>query len=345
VSQIERNIKCLIWDLDNTIWDGILSEDENVQLREEVPDIIRELDNRGILQSIASKNEYLPAVKKLKEFGIFDYFIYPQISWNEKSKSIYNISKLINIGRDTLAFIDDQLYERDEVNFKWPEVLCIEADSIKDILSMPEMIPRFKVPESKNRRNLYQNNIKRMKWEEDFKGTKEEFLASLDMKLTISLVEDNDLKRVEELTIRTHQLNSTGYLYSYEELDAFRVSKTHRLYICELEDIYGTYGKIGLALIEIKHNTWRLKLLLMSCRVMGKGVGSVFLSYLLNLAKKEEMSFQAEFVPNESNRIMYITYKLSGFYDITVRNDFILLGHSLENIPILPKYIKLINRI
>mgnify|MGYP003377679593 FL=1 len=85
---MSKKIKCLVWDLDNTLWNGTLLENDDVKLKDGIKDIIKELDRRGILLSIASKNEYDHAFKKLESFGISEYFIYPQICWNNKSKSI-----------------------------------------------------------------------------------------------------------------------------------------------------------------------------------------------------------------------------------------------------------------
>src|SRR5690554_3135807 len=122
-----RKIKCVIWDLDHTIWEGILMEDSTVRLHDHIVEVIETLDQRGILQSIASRNEHDVAMEKLKQLGIDHYFIYPQINWNNKSASIQSIVESINIGMDTIAFIDDQPYEREEVNFHHPDVLCIDA--------------------------------------------------------------------------------------------------------------------------------------------------------------------------------------------------------------------------
>ena len=111
----QKAVKCVVWDLDNTVWDGVLLEDERVSLKTSVPNIIRTLDRRGILQSVASKNNPATAMAKLQEFGLADHFLYPQISWNSKATSIQSIVSSINIGIDSVAFIDDQPFEREEV--------------------------------------------------------------------------------------------------------------------------------------------------------------------------------------------------------------------------------------
>lgn len=337
----DNKIKCVVWDLDNTIWKGTLLENTVTELREGVIDIIKELDNRGVLQSIASKNEHNMAMEKLKEYGIEKYFLYPQINWNAKSSSIETIKSKINIGIDTIAFVDDQAFEREEVKHMLPEVLCIDALDIYKILDLPRMNPRFITQDSKKRRLMYMSDIKRNKVEENFTGPKQDFLQSLDMCLTISPVMDDDLKRAEELTVRTNQLNATGYTYSYEELDELRFSENHVLLMAGLNDKYGTYGKIGLILVECNRDVWTIKLLLMSCRVMSRGIGSIILNYVLKLAKEAGVKLLAEFVPTDRNRMMYITYKFSGFKEAGERDNVVILENDLKHIQEAPNYVKL----
>lgn len=336
-----KKVKCLIWDLDNTIWNGILVEDKQVKLRDNIVKVIKELDSRGILQSICSKNDFDLAWNKLKEFNISEYFIYPEISWNPKSTGISNIAKNINIGIDTLAFIDDQKFEREEVKYKFPDVLCLDESSINTLLDMDEMNPRFVTEDSKNRRLLYKNDIKRNGIQENFEGTAEEFLSSLNLVFTVGKVKKDDLKRAEELTVRTHQLNATGYTYSYEELENLSKSDNYDVLIAQLSDKYGDYGKIGLALVEKKNDVWILKLLLMSCRVVSRGVGGILLNYIMKRAKNEEVKLVSEFLPTDRNRMMYITFKMNGFTESSDENGKILFEADLNNIKDTPNYVVL----
>lgn len=335
----EKKIKCVVWDLDNTIWDGILIEDSNVRLRKGIQKIMDTLDNRGILQSVASKNDHDLAMSKLQELGLAEYFLYPQINWGSKSASVKEIAKSINIGIDTLAFIDDQAFERDEVHFEHPAVLCIDAATLDGLLEMPEMNPRFITEDSKIRRLMYRHDIERNQAEERFDGPAEDFLASLQMVFTIAPVREGDLERAEELTVRTHQLNTTGYTYSYEELNDFRQSPRHKLLIASLDDKYGTYGKIGLALLECDE-VWTIKLLLMSCRVMSRGVGTILLNYIMGLAKKAQKPLRAEFVPNDRNRMMLVTYTFAGFKEIKSENGVTVFENDLSQIQPFPGYVK-----
>ncbi|MBN3942861.1 HAD family hydrolase [Nostoc sp. NMS9] len=339
--QIEKKaIKCVVWDLDNTLWDGILLEDDCVYLRNEVVDIIKALDVRGILQSVASKNDYARAMEQLQEFGLHEYFLYPQINWNSKSSSIQEIAKFLNLGIDAFAFIDDQLFELEEVKFSLAEVLCINATDLTHFLNKPEMNPHFITEDSKLRRLMYISDIERNNYEKEFIGTQNEFLATLNMTFTISDAQEDDLQRAEELTLRTNQLNTTGYTYSYNELNNFRQSDQHKILIASLEDKYGSYGKIGLALVECAEVVWTLKLLLMSCRVMSRGVGTIMLNHIMTLAKNNNVRLRAEFVSNNRNRMMYISYKFAGFQEIQKNGDLQILENDLTQIQSIPEYVK-----
>lgn len=308
-----KNIKCLVWDLDNTLWNGILLEDGNVSLREGIPDILAELDKRGILLSIASKNDHDDAMKKLRELGIEEYFIYPQISWSNKADTIREIASALNIGLDTFAFIDDQLSEREEVMFALPQVMTIDAADYKCLPEMERLTTKYVTEDSRMRRKMYQADLTRRNAESSFKGSNEEFLASLGMELTVANVSKGDLERVEELTIRTSQLNSTGVTYSFDELEGFIASPSHIFLIAELKDKFGSYGKIGLALLEEVGDELWIRLLLMSCRVMTRGIGSALLVHIVKLAGSRGKRLVADFADTGRNRVMYITYKLMGF--------------------------------
>lgn len=337
-----KDVKCVVWDLDNTIWEGTLLESENVTLKPKIKEIIAELDARGILHSIASKNNYQDAWKKLKEYELEQYFLYPEIHWNAKSYSVSNIQKNLNIGLDTMIFIDDLAFERDEVSTTHSEVQTFDALDYLNLIYHDRLNPRFLTEDAKRRRLMYVEDMHRIKAEEKYKGPKEDFLTSLNMELGISEALEEDLRRAEELTVRTNQLNATGQTYSYEELFAFMQSDQYKLYVCELNDKYGSYGKIGLALVKINKDNWHLKMLLMSCRVLSKSIGSVLMTFIMREAKKNKKRLLADFKQTDRNRMVYITYKFAKFKEI--HNDgkgMILLENDLRQIQPWPPYIKI----
>lgn len=312
----EKKIKCLVWDLDNTLWEGVILEDYHVRLRPGALDVVRELDRRGILQSIASKNDEDYAFEIMDQLGITEYFLAPQIGWYSKADSVEEIARRLNLGLDAFAFIDDSPYERAEVSCRHPEVRCYAHDEYLSLLNKPEFTPRFITEDSARRREMYMQDIERREKEREFTGSSEEFLKTLGMKLRVSPVGPGDLERVEELTLRTNQLNSTGITYSYEELCALMSDPNYLFYIAEMEDKFGSYGKIGLILAQLTETAVEIKLLLMSCRVMTRGIGSALLILLIKTARERGLDLLADFAATERNRIMYITYKLIGFEEI-----------------------------
>ncbi len=334
-------VKCVVWDLDNTVWDGILLEDPEVRLRPHVAHLLKTLDERGILHSIASRNDHDLAMAKLRELGLDDYFLYPQVNWNSKADSIARIAQDLNLALDAFAFVDDQPFEREEVAFSHAGVLCLDSALLDDLLDRPEFNPRFITEDSRLRRRMYQADFRRNREEADYVGPKEEFLATLGMVFTIAPCREEDLKRAEELTVRTHQLNTTGYTYSYEELDALRQSPRHELLIASLEDRHGAYGKIGLALVEKDAGVWTVKLLLMSCRVMSKGVGTILIHHLLRRAKAAGVRLRAELVDTGRNRQMLITYRFAGFKEIARTGEVALLENDFSALQPPPPYVEL----
>lgn len=334
-----RSIKCVIWDLDNTIWDGTLLEDTDVTLRDKAVEIIKELDRRGILNSIASRNFYEDAWNKLVQLKIADFFVCSEISMEgEKSKSVQSISKKLNLALDAFAFIDDQDFEIEEVKAACPEVLCIKAEKELNILNREEFIPRFITDDSAKRRIFYQNDMKRQKYEKGFKRNVE-FLKSLDMKMKIKVAEEEDLKRVEELTIRTHQLNSTGITYDYNELISFIKDENYLLLVTEMEDKFGEYGKIGVTLIEKGESDWHIKLHLMSCRVMARGVGNAILCNIIQYIQEHNLKLYADFKKTSRNKNMYLAYKFLGFTEAEEKDDYVKFCYESETVPQMPAYV------
>jgi len=337
-----REWKAVVWDLDNTLWDGILLENDRVRLKPGIKEIIATLDSCGILHSIASHNEHGTAMAKLREMGLDQFFLYPEINWNAKSVSLQRIRDNLNIGMDAILFIDDSPFERGEVQHAHPEVTCMDASRYNRLLQLPGLKPRFITQDSRRRRSMYLEDIQRKEVERSFEGPRKDFLASLDIQLWITPAEEEDLQRAEELTLRTNQLNTTGLTYDYEELRELVHSPEHKLLVCELEDRYGNYGKIGLALVEITEKYWYLKLFLMSCRVLAYGVGTVVLSHIMGEARNSGKKLRADFIHTGKNEQMYVTFKFANFREVAGHTDNrIVLENDLSFIQKIPPYVDL----
>ena len=334
-------VKCVVWDLDDTLWEGTLLEGDEPVLRPNARAILDELDDRGILNAVASKNDRELALRKLQEFGIANYFVCSEIQWCNKSDSIKAIAAELGLGLDSFFFVDDQAFERDEVSCALNEVETFDPANLDGLLLLPRMRPLHTTTESRLRRRIYQADRARKQSEAMFVGTREEFLQTLSMRVTIRRGSETDLFRLAELTLRTNQLNTTGRPYSLDQMQSLLNSPSHRLLVVSLDDKYGSSGTIGVAVIELSGRTWLLKLVIMSCRVISRGIGTILISYILHAARDNHAVVQAEFIDSGRNRLMYITYKFAGFVEKGSLGEVQLLQHDLEVIRPLPSFVTL----
>jgi FkbH-like protein len=338
---VPRPVKCVVWDLDETLWSGVLAEGDDVTPRHGVLDVVKTLDERGILQSVASRNDPDRALDRLRQAGLAEYFLHPQVNWGAKSDSIARIAAELGLGLDAFLFVDDDPVERHEVVFVHPLVRVVESADLYALLDRPDLNPPYVTDEARQRRALYRADQWRRAVEESFTGPREAFLSSLGLVLTIRRAGASDLDRAGELTVRTHQLNATGYTYSRDELDALRRSTRHRLLVAELSDRFGSYGVIGVVVLEFSEAEWRLKLLLMSCRVMNRGVGAVVIAWLVREAVEAGVRLVGEFLPTDRNRAMFVTYRFAGFRDAGEERGVRLLESTATAPPKLPAYVAL----
>ncbi len=306
-------VKCLVWDLDNTLWQGTLLEDPDVRLPDEIRSVIVELDSRGILQSVASKNDFELAFKRLEELGIAEYFVHPQIGWGRKSDSVRQVAEQLNFALNTIAFVDDLPSERAEVAFHVPEIRCYRADQAVSLPGMPEFSPEVVTVDAQRRRQMYQASFRRDTERESFGGPDEQFLRSLELVMTIKRADAEDLSRVEELTLRTSQMNATGVHYSDATLRGLLADRDHEVLTVALSDRFGPHGAVGVMLLERHPQVWHLKLLATSCRVVSFGAGAVILNWLIDQAARAGAHLAADFRPTDRNRMMDIAYRFAGF--------------------------------
>jgi len=316
----ERKCKCVVWDLDNTLWDGILIEDgtERVTLRQGALEAIRELDRRGILQSVASKNNESDVKLVLRRMGIDEYFLYPQIGWWPKSRSIGAIANALNIDKDTFVFVDDQPFEREEVSSVWPQVRAIDAADMSSMLERPE----FQVTvteESRTRRLMYRQQQERDALAATFEGDYLGFLKSNQMKVRIASLNEENLPRVYELAQRTNQMNFSGNRYSQDELERISRDDSLETHVLRCEDRFGSYGIVGFAVVDVKES--RLLDLMFSCRVQAKRVEHGFIAWLLKRNREHvNRDFFANYRKTEKNAPGGAFFDELGFETVGLRD-------------------------
>lgn len=310
-----EKVKCLVWDLDQTLWRGVLLEDDEVTLPEAIRAVIVELDDRGVLQSVASRNDHDHAWARLEKLGIAEYFVAPKIGWGRKSDAVREIAEELKFAHHTIAFIDDQLVERAEVAHHLPDVRCYAAEQAALLTALPEFTPAVVTSDARNRRKMYQAGARREAERADFTGPDEEFLRTLNLELRISRAAGDDIARLEELTLRTSQMNATGVHYSAADLRALAGDPRHEVLVVSMTDRFGPHGTVGVLLLEKHTSVWHLKLLATSCRVVSFGAGSVLLRWLTDQAAQAGVHLVADFRRTDRNRMMEIAYRFAGFGD------------------------------
>lgn len=130
-------VKCLVWDLDNTLWQGTLLDGDDVRITDDVRRVVTELDRRGVLQAVCSKNDHDLAWERLERLGVAEYFVLPHIGWGPKSASVRSIAERLNFAHGAMAFVDDTPAERAEVSYHLPEVRCYDAEQLSALLDLP----------------------------------------------------------------------------------------------------------------------------------------------------------------------------------------------------------------
>jgi FkbH-like protein len=295
-SEKAKKLKCVVWDLDNTLWDGILVEDgpSKLRLKAGIVGIIEALDGRGILHSIASKNNRDETLQVLKDLQIDQYFLCPQISWQPKSEGIKAIAEQLNIGRDTLLFIDDTDFELEQVKSTCPDVQVLNAREYQTLLQMNE----FQVPvteESRNRRKMYQLESTRQDLAAQFGDDYMAFLKDCNIRLNIRPMTEDNLQRVHELTQRTNQMNFSGNRYDREVLKVIISTPYLDTYVLDCEDRFGSYGVVGFSIVDSREP--RMTDLMFSCRIQSKRVEHAFLGHI------------AQKYITESGRDFYANYR------------------------------------
>jgi methoxymalonate biosynthesis protein len=327
-------VKCLVWDLDNTLWSGTLLEDGEMPLIEGVRDVVLELDRRGILQSVSSKNDPDLALARLEALGLTEYFVLPQIGWGRKSDAVRVISERLNFAHRAMAFIDDQPVERAEVTHHLPHVRCYRAEQARELVDLAEFSPAVRTVDSGRRRQMYQADFRRVQERSEFTGPDDDFLRTLDLVMTIHRATGEQLSRVEELTLRTSQMNATGVHYGDATLRGLIADPGHEVLVVTMTDRFGPHGAVGVVLLEQHSRVWHLKLLATSCRVVSLGAGASILNWLTDQAATVDVHLIADFRPTDRNRMMEIAYRFAGFDEsgCACREQLTPAGHVIEGV-------------
>jgi methoxymalonate biosynthesis protein len=277
-------VKCVIWDLDNTMLSGVYLESG---AEPPPPDpvmvaVAAELSGRGIVHAIASRNPPEAAQYAEKAAGLD--FAAVECGWDRKSDAVRRIVADLGMAPDAVAFVDDDLYERAEVSFRVPEALVLSPEDMADAVGWPEFSPPVVTAEARRRGKMYTERRLRQEEAREFGGSRDEFLRYCGTEVSIGVATPADVPRLHELSVRTHQFNSAGRGATEAELSALTGSPGHRVAAVRLRDRFGDDGLVGGCVVETAGDDWTVSLLMMSCRAMGRGVIEALLAWLTRSA-------------------------------------------------------------
>jgi len=331
--------KCLVLDLDNTLWGGVLGEDglAGIALGEDHPGsaykafqrVVRGYRDRGVLLAIASKNN-LADVDELfashRDMVLArDQFAALQVHWNDKASSLRAIAADLNIGVDSLAFFDDNPVERDWVRAQLPEVTVIDvpadplrySDALDDSGAFDHLVI---TAEDRQRAGQYQSEVARRDLEQSATSV-DEFLRALQMKAVIGKIDAATLPRVVQLLGKTNQFNVTTRRYSEPELARLLASEGAIGLWMRVSDRYGDNGLVALALaVREEPSRYRLDSFLMSCRILGRQAEHALLRSVARRAREQGASvLLGEFIPSKKNAPAAPFFQDAGFSPLGAR--------------------------
>jgi len=330
--------KCIVLDLDNTLWGGIIGEDgiDGIQLGKDPPgnafvDFQRLLLNyysRGIILAINSKNNYDDAIKVIRDSPHMilreKNFAAMRINWQDKVENMIELAKEINIGLDTMVFVDENPHEREQVRQALPQVLVVDMPSspflFRQVLEdLNDFNTLALTEEDKMRGEMYYASRMRSEFQKSMVSL-EDFLMSLEMKAVVKQADDLSLPRVTSLVNKTNQFNLTTRRYTTNEIKKMKEEKDKfSLYTLQVIDRFGDEGIVGVAIVRKELKTWVIDSFLMSCRVIGRKLETAFVASILADAKRSSVStIIGEYIPtkkNEPAKSFYPDHKFSKHKD------------------------------
>ncbi len=261
-----EKIKLIVWDMDDTFWQGIISEGE-VLLSSLNVELIKSLTDHGIVNSISSKNDEEPVCRELTEAGIWEYFVFNQINWDEKGEQLAAKLKAMGLRAENTLFIDDNLRNLEQAKMSSPELMT----------AGPEIIPYLYTYYSKQAAKdtahdrLNQYKLLEKKTEAEVGSTsKEQFLFDSDIRVSVNRNCLEELDRIHELVSRTNQLNYTKNRDNKELLTRLITNDWNDCAYIRVRDRFGDYGITGFYCYNRREK--KLEHFLFSCRVLGMGI-------------------------------------------------------------------------
>jgi FkbH-like protein len=348
--------KCLVLDLDNVLWGGIIGEDglDRIALGKDYPGnvyvdiqrLIKLFSQQGVILALNSKNNEADVKEVFQNHPEmvlkWDDFAAARVNWNPKPQNFVELAKEINIGLDSMVFVDDSPFETQMVNKLLPEVEIIqfgenplenlqvirETESFNFLSLTKEDLKKNEQYKAEARRKHLKKNI----------ASIEEFYFTLEMKIKIHECDSFALTRAVQLIQKTNQFNLTTRRYSESDIEGFCNSDYHHIYTMSVSDKYGDFGIVGILITQVLKNDWLIDTFLLSCRIIGRDLETAFLSYVLEEARKYSAKrLIGKYIPTLKNKQVSDLYSKYAF--TKVNGEFFL---NTDKVILFPSWIELI---
>lgn len=328
--------KCVVLDLDNTLWGGVIGDDglKSIQIGElglghafsEFQMWLKELKNRGIVLAVCSKNnediakepfeKHPEMILRLEDISMF------VANWEDKATNIRQIQKTINIGMDSIVFIDDNPFERNLVRELIPDITVPELPEDPALyLSYIKSLNLFETTSysenDKDRTKQYQAEVGRTCLQDSFENY-EDYLKSLEMEAKFHEFDEFEIPRISQLTQRSNQFNLRTIRYTEAQIEEISKNNMYITLSFSLKDKFGDYGLISVVIMEKQDkdtlflNTW-----LMSCRVLKRGMEEFIINTVIKTAKEKGFSkVIGQYIKTPKNAMVEKIYSNLGFKEI-----------------------------
>lgn len=303
ISANGKSKKALIFDCDNTLWKGVLGEDgfdyiemsretKNGQIFNEIQNIALSLNKKGILLGLCSKNNLQDVQEVLDtnpDMVIKDENItIMKVNWIDKATNIKEISEELNIGLDSIVFVDDSSFETNLVKELLPEVTVLQVP--KKLSDYPKMLrdnislfyDLSQTSEDSDKVKMYKEQAERKVLEKTSNNI-EDYLSALELKVVVRKNDSSIVPRISQLTQKTNQFNLTTKRYTESEIESFMKDKNFLIYTFSVSDKFGDNGVTGLCIVKLDriNSIATIDSFLMSCRVIGRNIEFSFMNFLI----------------------------------------------------------------
>lgn len=356
-----RVCKVLVTDLDNTLWGGVIGETglEGIQVGAEHPGaayralqrVMLDLYRRGVILAICSKNNFSDAMEVLEKHpGMLlrpHHFAARRINWNDKTQNLREIAAELNVGRDSLAFIDDNPVERARISDEFPEVTVIDLPSdpsrFAQALRECPVFERLAVSSEDRERGRYYGELRQRVELQRNASSLEGFLRSLQQEVEVAPVTAEMLIRVAQLTQKTNQFNLTTRRYSEQQIAEMAATPDWSVHSVRVKDQFGDNGIVGVLMTHDTGEVREIDIFLLSCRVIGRTIETALLSFLVESARARDMKqLQGWFLPTKKNAPAREFYPAHNFRCLQEQNEGTFWALDLVDAQIAcPEWIRL----